>query len=233
MWCLCTIKAVNIMYYDCRLVPQHHPHPLTSFFPQLQHLHLTRLRQLLTPAFLHHLVDGRLCSALLSVLIFFGIVGAQAIWVNFQMSALSGSAGMRVQMLRELVASLPCGWWRLNGALARTSGQIRDTTLHGVLVKTLLYIFIHIILLSRNINLSLQARQKWSQFQFFISRIETSISTGLTASQAVQALEDRRLMLSMPQLHRKLQSKRQKKDKVNASFPESTAPSSGDVIMAT
>ena len=84
-----------------------------------------------------------------------------------------------------------------------------------------------------NINLPLQARQKWSQFQFFVSRIETSISTGLTASQAVQVLEDRRLTLSMPQLHRKLQTKRQKKDKVNVSSPESTAPSSGDVTMAT
>ncbi|KIJ90443.1 hypothetical protein K443DRAFT_660142 [Laccaria amethystina LaAM-08-1] len=77
------------------------------------------------------------------------------------------------------------------------------------------------------------ARQKWSQFQFFISRIETSIGTGLTASQAVQAFEDRRLTSSMPQLHRKLQSKRQKKDKVNASSPESTASSSGDIVMAT
>jgi hypothetical protein len=84
-----------------------------------------------------------------------------------------------------------------------------------------------------SINLPLQARQKWSQFQFFISRIETSIGTGLTASQAVQAFEDRRLTSSMPQLHRKLQSKRQKKDKVNASSPESTASSSGDIVMAT
>lgn len=77
------------------------------------------------------------------------------------------------------------------------------------------------------------ARQKWSQFQFFISRIETSISTGLTASQAVQVLEDTRLTLSMPQLHRKLQTKRQKKGKVNGPSPESSAPSSGNIIMAT
>ena len=69
--------------------------------------------------------------------------------------------------------------------------------------------------------------------QFFISQIETSITTGLTASQAVQVLEDRRLTLSMPQLHWKLQTKQQKKDKVNVPSPESTAPSSGDVTMAT
>jgi hypothetical protein len=93
-------------------------------------------------------VGGRLCSALLSILIFFGIAGAQAIWVNFLMLALSGSAGMRAWLLRELVTSPHCGWWRLNGALARTSGQTRDTTLHGVLVKTLLYVFVHVILLS-------------------------------------------------------------------------------------
>ena len=64
------------------------------------------------------------------------------------MSALSGSAGMWVQLLRELAASPHCGWWRLNGAPARTSGQTRDTMLHGVLAKTLPYVFVHVILLS-------------------------------------------------------------------------------------
>ncbi|KAF9233922.1 hypothetical protein BU15DRAFT_53242 [Melanogaster broomeanus] len=51
-------------------------------------------------------------------------------------------------------------------------------------------------------------RRQWSQFMFFISRINTTINAGKHASQAVQELDEQRGAMSVPQLHSQLQCKR-------------------------
>ncbi|KAH9011297.1 hypothetical protein EDB84DRAFT_1247410, partial [Lactarius hengduanensis] len=56
------------------------------------------------------------------------------------------------------------------------------------------------------------ARRKWSQYQFFIRRIEESVANGRTALQAIHELEGLRLRghRTLPQLHRELQPKGRK-----------------------
>lgn len=57
-----------------------------------------------------------------------------------------------------------------------------------------------------------QARKRWSLFYFFVKRIEGSMANGKTSSEAVLELEDLRVnqALTMSQLHRSLQPKKQK-----------------------
>src|SRR6266702_1930226 len=60
-------------------------------------------------------------------------------------------------------------------------------------------------------RLSHQARRKWSQYQFFISHIETSVANGRTALQAIRELDDLCGSRTLPQLHRELQPKGRRK----------------------
>ncbi|KAN0126226.1 hypothetical protein V8E53_015271, partial [Lactarius tabidus] len=51
------------------------------------------------------------------------------------------------------------------------------------------------------------ARQKWSQYQFFTRCIEESVANGRTALQAVHELDNLRGSRTLPQLHQELQPK--------------------------
>lgn len=56
-----------------------------------------------------------------------------------------------------------------------------------------------------------QARRKWSQYQFFTKRIDDSMANGMTALQAIHELDALRGSRTLPQLHRELQPKGRKK----------------------
>jgi hypothetical protein len=58
-----------------------------------------------------------------------------------------------------------------------------------------------------------QARRKWSQYQFFTNQIEDSMANGMTALQAIHELDALRGSRTLPQLHRELQPKGRKKKK--------------------
>jgi hypothetical protein len=58
---------------------------------------------------------------------------------------------------------------------------------------------------------AVQARRKWSQYQFFTKRIEDSMANGMTALQAIHELDALRGSRTLPQLHRELQPKGRKK----------------------
>jgi hypothetical protein len=58
---------------------------------------------------------------------------------------------------------------------------------------------------------AVQARRKWSQYQFFTKRIEDSMANGMMAFQAIHELDALRGSRTLPQLHRELQPKGRKK----------------------
>jgi hypothetical protein len=71
---------------------------------------------------------------------------------------------------------------------------------------------LHLFILLMSFFFGSQARKRWSLFYFFVKRIEGSMANGKTSSEAVLELEDLRVnqALTMSQLHRSLQPKKQK-----------------------
>jgi hypothetical protein len=78
---------------------------------------------------------------------------------------------------------------------------------------------------------TVQARRKWSQYQFFTKRIDDSMGNGMTALQAIYELETLRGSRTLPQLHRELQPKGRKKKSSVPTGTASSASSSLDVSM--
>ena len=70
---------------------------------------------------------------------------------------------------------------------------------------------------------AVQARRKWSQYQFFTKWIEDSMANGMTASQAIHELDALRGSRTLPQLHRELQPKGRKKKSPIPTASESTS----------
>ncbi|KAH8995286.1 hypothetical protein EDB86DRAFT_2804633 [Lactarius hatsudake] len=66
-------------------------------------------------------------------------------------------------------------------------------------------------------------RQTWSQFQFFVKRIEQALANGSTASKALQDFELQRGDQSMPKFHKFLQPRKGAKNK---RLPDTTGTSS-------
>ena len=62
-------------------------------------------------------------------------------------------------------------------------------------------------------RLTFQVRQTWSQFQFFVKRVEEALANGSTASKALQSFELERGDQSMPKFHKFLQPKKGAKSK--------------------
>jgi hypothetical protein len=64
-----------------------------------------------------------------------------------------------------------------------------------------------------SLNSLAQARQTWSQFQFFIKRMDQALASGSTASEALQDFESQRGDQSVPKFHKSLQPKKEAKNK--------------------
>jgi hypothetical protein len=71
----------------------------------------------------------------------------------------------------------------------------------------------------------LQVRQTWSQFQFFIRRVEQALANGSTASEALQDFELQRGDHSMPGFHKILQPKKGTKNKTLPASTDTTSQS--------
>lgn len=82
---------------------------------------------------------------------------------------------------------------------------------------------------------TLQARRKWSQYQFFTKRIEDNMANGMTALQAIHELDTLRGSRTLPQLHRELQPKGRKKKgpilTASVDVDDATHGLEGDVAM--
>ena len=62
-------------------------------------------------------------------------------------------------------------------------------------------------------RLTFQVRQIWPQFQFFVKRVKEVLTTGRTASEALQGFELQRGDQLMPKFHKFLQPRKDAKGK--------------------
>ena len=118
-----------------------------------------------------------------------------------------------MQRLPELGKCQLCDLWMRAGAATRMCARTRAISRRGDLettrtsvtrvdftrpVEKLTY-FMH------------QARRKWSQYLFFTRRIEDIVAKGGTAIQAVRELDNLRGSRTVPQLHRELQPRKERR----------------------